>query len=74
MTENHATTTDQRGLELPEVAAISGIGRTSLYAYIKTGQLVARKAGRRSLVLQSDLDNFLNSLPRVGVAIDEVQV
>ena len=50
-------------LSIPEAVSITGIGRTSLYASIKGGKLVARKCGKRTIILQSDLINWLNSLP-----------
>ena len=50
-------------LSIPDAVSITGIGRTSLYAAIKTGSLVARKCGKRTIILQSDLITWLNSLP-----------
>jgi hypothetical protein len=52
-------------------AAIAGVGRTFLYAEIRVGRLVARKAGRRTVVLDSDLRNWLASLPTVPSANDD---
>jgi Helix-turn-helix domain len=39
------------------------IGRTSLYAAIAAGDLVARKRGRRTFVLAEDLWRWLNTAP-----------
>jgi predicted DNA-binding transcriptional regulator AlpA len=50
-------------LSIPDAVSMTGIGRTSLYAAIKAGKLVARKCGKRTIILQSDLINWLNSLP-----------
>jgi hypothetical protein len=50
-------------LSIRAASKVSGIGRTSLYAAIKAGGLVARKCGKRTIILQSDLINWLNSLP-----------
>ena len=44
-------------------AAIAGIGRSTLYAAIRDRRLVARKIGRRTIILVSDLQNWLQSLP-----------
>jgi hypothetical protein len=52
---------------MAELPVATGLGRSSLYAAIKSGQLAARKAGRRTIVLRADLDDFLRSLPPVAV-------
>jgi excisionase family DNA binding protein len=46
-----------------EACEVSGIGRTSLYELLKTGTLRARKHGKRTLILDSELRNWLASLP-----------
>jgi hypothetical protein len=46
-----------------DVVAVSGVGRTLVFAEIKLGRLVARKCGRRTVILQTDLQDWLNSLP-----------
>ena len=50
-------------LTVEEAAEICGIGRTSLYCAIRDGKLIARKAGRRTIILMADLQNFLDALP-----------
>jgi hypothetical protein len=50
-------------LTIADAVSMTGIGRTSLYAAIKAGKLVARKCGKRTIILQSDLITWLNSLP-----------
>jgi excisionase family DNA binding protein len=45
-----------------EAAAAAGIGRTFLFAQIKSGQLVARKAGRRTLIEVTELHRWIESL------------
>ena len=44
---------------------IANIGRTKLYALIGDGSLPARKCGRRTLILVSDLQALLQTLPRI---------
>lgn len=49
-------------LSIEDAAESAGIGRTTLYALIKAGELKARKVGRRTIILPADLDAFLNAL------------
>jgi excisionase family DNA binding protein len=41
----------------------SGIGRTAIYDMINSGKLIARKRGRRTLILADDLQRCLEFLP-----------
>jgi hypothetical protein len=43
-------------------------GKTFLYEQIGLGNLKARKAGRSTVILDDDWDEFLKSLPLVGEA------
>jgi len=45
-----------------------GVGRDKLYCLIREGKLPARKLGRKTLILASDLEAFLEALPRLGAA------
>jgi excisionase family DNA binding protein len=49
-----------------EVLARVPIGRDSLYKAIREKRLIARKNGKRTLILASDLEQFLKSLPQIG--------
>jgi Helix-turn-helix domain len=53
-------------LRIPEVCRLTGFGRTTIYAAIKTGDLVARRYRRRTIVLEEDLRKFLRGLPTIG--------
>ena len=53
-------------LRIPEVCRLTGFGRTTIYAAIKTGDLVARRYRRRTIVLEEDLRAFLRGLPTIG--------
>ena len=53
----------REGLSIAEACAMAGIGRTKLYAAIASGNLRARKLGKRRIILRSDLHQFLESLP-----------
>jgi len=57
---------DKVVLTMDEVAAISGMGLTTLYAAIRSGQLEARKKGPRFIVLRPALDRYLENLPLAG--------
>lgn len=52
-----------------EAVELSGLGRTSLYAAISSGELPARKRGRRTVVLARDLEHYLESLPKLRVSL-----
>jgi excisionase family DNA binding protein len=49
-------------LSIEETSAVTGLGRTKLYQLINSGDLKARKLGKRTIVLKDDLDAFLASL------------
>jgi excisionase family DNA binding protein len=49
-----------------EACEVSGICRTSIYELLKTGGLRARKYGKRTLILHTDLHRWLESLPALS--------
>jgi excisionase family DNA binding protein len=51
-----------------EVCASTNLGRDAVYRAIGSGQLVARKLGKRTVVTSRDLERFLESLPQAGQA------
>jgi Helix-turn-helix domain len=53
---------------IEEAAARANIGRTMLFSALKAGALKGRKIGRRTVVLDSDLRNWLEKLPVREVA------
>jgi excisionase family DNA binding protein len=53
-------------LTINEVSERIGVGRDGVYKAINDGQLRARKFGKRTLILTSDLEAFLQSLPMVA--------
>ena len=55
---------DPLAYRIPEVCNLTGLGRTSIYAAIKSGELIARRWRRRTVVLAADLQAFLNNLPK----------
>ena len=52
-----------RALGIEEVCRACGLGRTTVFAAIRAGDLVARRYGRRTIVLTDDLADFLHGLP-----------
>jgi excisionase family DNA binding protein len=56
---------DREGYSIPEAAVVASIGRTKIYEAIGDGSLIARKHGRRTIILRDDLHAFLTALPAV---------
>lgn len=56
----------REGLSVFEACQISGLGKTKLYHAISEGSLLARKYGKRRIILRADLLNFLSRLPIVA--------
>ena len=52
-----------RALTIPEACQRLGIGRSKLYDELARGNLAARKAGGRTLVLESEVERYLAALP-----------
>ncbi|MGD9812276.1 MAG: helix-turn-helix domain-containing protein [Sphingobium sp.] len=54
-------------VSIAEAAEVSGVGRTALYAAAARGEIRFRKRGRRTLVLTSELREWLDSLPAANL-------
>lgn len=50
-------------MTIPEAVKRSGLSRTAIYEALKRRDLIARKAGRRTLIAFADLEAYLASLP-----------
>jgi excisionase family DNA binding protein len=50
-------------LSIPEAMKRLSIGRTKLYALLKTGELKARRIYGRTLIAREDLESFIQNLP-----------
>jgi excisionase family DNA binding protein len=57
---------EQLALTVAEACAAARIGRTTLYEAIKSGDLVAAKYGRKTLIRVDDLRSWLARLPTIG--------
>jgi excisionase family DNA binding protein len=55
---------EQLALTVAEACAAARVGKTALYEAIASGALVARKRGRRTLVLPADLNDWIERLPK----------
>jgi excisionase family DNA binding protein len=53
---------------IADVTKLVGLGRTFVYHEIKEGRLPVRKAGRRTLVLEGDLQAWLSAMPNKPTA------
>jgi excisionase family DNA binding protein len=54
-----------------EACQITGLARTTIYKLFSKGSLTPRKAGKRTLILASELETFVKSLPAGGPAHGE---
>jgi excisionase family DNA binding protein len=48
---------------IAQACEVANIGRTSIYEAISCRELIARKNGRRTVILADDLHRWLQSLP-----------
>lgn len=62
----HTSLEQKISFTIEQAVKATGVGRTAIFAAIKSGRLVARKNGRRTLIASSDLQQFISNLPTVG--------
>jgi hypothetical protein len=55
-------------LSIAEMCAASSVGKSTLYAEIRKGRLIARKVNGRTVVLVPDAQAWLAARPALGVA------
>lgn len=54
---------DPIAVSIPDAAKMLGVSRTKIYTLIASQELSRRKAGKRALILVSDLRNYAENLP-----------
>jgi excisionase family DNA binding protein len=54
-----------RAYRISDVCRLTNLGRTTIYAAIKSGALTARRYGRCTIILAEDLTTFLRNLPTI---------
>lgn len=53
-------------LTVTEACSIYRMGRSTFYREVARGRIPIRKLGTSTRIAKIDLDNWVNSLPRVG--------
>lgn len=59
---------DPIALTVDEAAFAAKLSRAELYRILHRGDLAAKKQGRRTLILRTDLERFLSALPNFQAA------
>ena len=49
-------------VSISDAQNILGIKKTKIYELLKSGEIPAKKLGKRTLLLRSDLENFIQNL------------
>lgn len=61
---NHVPNVEQSlAFTIAQAAKLAGVGRSTLYSELGAGKLIARKMGRRTIILAVDLSQWLSQLP-----------
>ena len=55
----------QKSYSLDDFARLNDIALTTVHGEIKSGRLVARKIGRRTIIAPEDANDWRNRLPKV---------
>ena len=58
--------TEKLTVTIPEACKLTGLGRSSIYRLFDDGKLKRLKAGSRTLIKVSDLENYIESLASEG--------
>ena len=55
---------DKIALTVAEAAAVASMGITKFYEEMNAGRITARKNGRRTVVMRSEIERYLHDLPK----------
>jgi excisionase family DNA binding protein len=61
MIDHHERTTERLAVSVEDVAAMAGIGRTTLYGALGDGSLKSIKIGKRRLIKVDALEAWINA-------------
>jgi excisionase family DNA binding protein len=64
---------NKMALTIAEAVKVCPFGRSLLYKLIRQGRLPARKVGRRTFIMMSDLEQLLAEMPLVVPAKNAAQ-
>lgn len=64
MSNSPKITAEKAAYNVESAAQLLSIGRTTLYACMKAGQLRKTKIGRKTLILAKDIDAFVELLQK----------
>lgn len=53
---------EPQAVSISQAQAIIGLGKTKIYELLKNGEIRAVKCGNRTLILKSELQDFLENL------------
>ncbi len=65
-TNSDCTSRDRLAYSVGEASAFIGLGRTTLYSLMESGQLRFCKIGKRRIIRSADLNEFLTSKISTG--------
>lgn len=63
---NHALPAEPAAYSVDAFCAAHGVGRTTVYAEIKAGRLIASKVGRRTIILAEHARAWRDALPKLA--------